>query len=138
MARPSTIISSLKVAAFAGLLSALPAAAQAVEYCHDHHRMPPAAFQREPNVPYTIVTVPPAEMDAQPQSPIFGKVWGHAHDNHDGTWTIFIRGGLAPADRACVIIYEKAHLPPNSWIDGKVEIPSTVSAWRAKGGTVAP
>lgn len=32
-------------------------------------------------------------------------------------WRILISDFLSPEDHACVLMYEKAHLPPNNWMD---------------------
>lgn len=37
--------------------------------------------------------------------------------NSPDHWIIAITDGLSKKDEACVLIYEKAHMPPNNWID---------------------
>jgi hypothetical protein len=32
-------------------------------------------------------------------------------------WIIAVSSFLSPEDYACVLTYEKAHLPPNNWMD---------------------
>jgi hypothetical protein len=34
---------------------------------------------------------------------------------------IFINAEETPAERACTMTYEKAHLPPNNWVDPVAE-----------------
>jgi hypothetical protein len=44
---------------------------------------------------------------------------------HDSTLAgnaiIILNADLSPADRACVLIYEQAHLEPDSWFDPVME-----------------
>src|SRR5689334_11198975 len=41
-------------------------------------------------------------------------IWGCAASER-GFWGIYVEARLDDANRACVIMHEKAHLPPNSW-----------------------
>lgn len=84
---------------------------------------PPPYARHEPSVPYTVETLPQPQAErrctagkmelAQPMTACaMPPGWvGNAN------WIIVVSDFLSPADLACVMIYEKAHLPPNSWID---------------------
>lgn len=81
--------------------------------------MPPLDKRVEPNVPYTIKWVPHSEVSAR--CAVAKYAHPHACAFPDPTkksptaWTILISDNMSRTDRACVVIYEKAHLPPNLW-----------------------
>jgi hypothetical protein len=42
-----------------------------------------------------------------------------ANDKHPAL--IFINAEETPAERACTLTYERAHLSPNNWVDSQAE-----------------
>lgn len=83
---------------------------------------PPMNKRAEPNVPYSIVSWPQAKIQRvcaagrTALQPITAcAIYPGSIQNKD--FIIAVSSFLNPTDLACVILYEKAHLPPNSWQD---------------------
>lgn len=104
------------------LLLTVPATAGPCEH------MPPASAQREPSGPYEVITAPADQIvswchkdAARMTAVLYGCTFlpGTPTPHHDGV--IVLSDALSPADRACVLIYEKSHLAPNNWMDPVVE-----------------
>jgi hypothetical protein len=84
---------------------------------------PPTYALHEPTVPYTVETLPQAKAEhrctagkmtiAQPMTACAMPPGWAGNDN----WIIVVSDFLSPTDLACVMVYEKAHLPPNNWED---------------------
>jgi hypothetical protein len=84
--------------------------------------VPPASAQRPVKERFDVYDVPDREMiqrcKAVPGPPIYGCTFlGHGH----GPSVILLNDHLTPKERACTLLYEKAHLPPNNWQDPAVE-----------------
>lgn len=92
------------------------------EPCND---LPPLSAMAEPSVPYEVVAQPSDDIQISCGGP-FARIatacarWVDPTSADDG-WVIYIDNGLSADDFACVLIYEKAHLPPNNWADQKWE-----------------
>lgn len=80
--------------------------------------MPPLSAQQEPSVPYSLLWLSAVDMlDHCPEGAAACTQMVPFEDRAE----IYIVDTLSEVDRACVPIYEKAHLPPNNWIDAEVE-----------------
>lgn len=50
-----------------------------------------------------------------------------SYKNKTGPWNVLVPNDYySDAELACVIEYEKAHLPPNYWGDPKIETPAVI------------
>lgn len=87
------------------------------EPCND---LPPLDKRAEPTVPHEVIAQPTAEVQISCGGP-FARIATACAIPLEGSWTIYIDNDLSAADFACVLIYEKAHLPPNNWADQKWE-----------------
>jgi len=80
--------------------------------------MPPPSAQKPVTEPFQLFFIPSEKMNAQ-----CNKMPGPAMRgctvmaNSERSAVIFINAGMTPADMHCTLIYEKAHLKPNSWFD---------------------
>lgn len=43
-------------------------------------------------------------------------IWGCASNEGDSVWNIYVEKRLDQANHDCVVMHEKAHLPPNLWV----------------------
>jgi hypothetical protein len=93
----------------------------------DPATMPPAWARQPPSVTTYVYTDPAWRMAAdchKDAERMTAVLYGCTYQ-HDSTLTgnaiIILNADLSPADRACVLIYEQAHLPPNSWFDPVME-----------------
>jgi hypothetical protein len=106
------------------LLLALVAPAQGHDWCS--YLVPPPDQREEPTVKYLVHLAPPADL-----SWLCSSFGGHpvgmaggcarnqgADQNGNEHWVIFVRADLSPEHTACVLLHEKAHLPPNNWSHG--------------------
>lgn len=83
---------------------------------------PPAYALNEPTVPFDLFVWPQSKVQrvcangAKTYQPITACAMppGRAGNNR---WFIAMSSFLDDADYACVLVYEKAHLPPNNWQD---------------------
>lgn len=81
----------------------------------------PVELTLPPTVPFKVWHVPreelvtvycyPGQMDAYHMA-TFG---GCEREVSDGFHFIYIRDDVSPAEQECILIHEKAHLPPNNW-----------------------
>jgi hypothetical protein len=110
----------MRISLIACLLVAMASPAAAVETCRGVP-MPPNSAQMEPTVPYEIWWL--SREDLNRYCP--AKAAACTHDvptpQQPDRAVIYIINTLNAVDRKCVPIYEKAHLPPNNWIDPEVE-----------------
>jgi hypothetical protein len=102
------------------LLLTLPAVAGPCE------NMPPSSAQREPDVPYHVVTAPAASIASwchKDAARMTAVLWGctYLKDASGQRALIVLSDALSPTDRACVLTYERAHLSPNNWLDPVIE-----------------
>jgi hypothetical protein len=73
-------------------------------------QLPPNALRQEPNVPYTI------KESGNPAGPCHaGNALSCSGRCKTGHWTIWIDRDFTALEKRCVIMHEKAHLPPNNW-----------------------
>jgi hypothetical protein len=86
------------------------------------NRPPPTALHPV-TVPVSIFTVPSGDMFKRCRKQpgdlvIYGCTFlpsaGH-------TAVILINGDQDPQEQSCTLVYEKAHLPPNNWLDQAME-----------------
>jgi hypothetical protein len=83
--------------------------------------LPPLEARKEPTVPYYVSVLPQATVQrrctngAKVHQPVTACITQKPDSN--GQWPIFISSFLSKRDAACVLLYEKAHLPPNNWMD---------------------
>jgi hypothetical protein len=105
--------------ACAVILLATPALAGSSRYCTFQ---PPHWARQEPTVAYVVRKVP-TELGMK-------YCWTKRRDftacaidpaTPGGAYMIVIDDSVPPDGLACVMTYEKAHLPPNNWIDKKWE-----------------
>ena len=84
---------------------------------------PPASARQPVAVAFSVLTVPGPEMFAVCNKAagalvIYGCTFlpsaGH-------TAVILINGDQDPQEQSCTLVYEKAHLPPNNWLDQAME-----------------
>jgi len=112
------------LAAFAALtMSALADdAALLQEYRTLCSKLPPKSARQEPTDPYVILR----KSSANIQQYCGGGVARHiitgctvftGKSGEPDSWIIAIDSGLTSKEYACVLLYEKAHLPPNNWVD---------------------
>lgn len=85
--------------------------------------LPPKAARQEPTAPYKVVTWPQAKVQTYCAAgrKTFQPITACANPLASGAWVVAVSDFLSPTDRACILIYEKAHLPPNDWIDQRWE-----------------
>lgn len=81
--------------------------------------MPPESARQPPSVEFTVVALPSAEIQIKCGGPYVRVVTACAKiaDPLSGAWVVYIDNDLTPEDHACVMVYETAHMPPNSWVD---------------------
>jgi len=88
--------------------------------------MPPLSARAEPTVAYKVFYVSAAEVTRT-----CGRAEFAACSYPDPTkprWIVLIDKGLSNEERGCSLIYEKAHMPPNSWGDASVESAEAMQA----------
>ena len=82
-------------------------------------KMPPASARRPVTDKVLIFDIPNEKMAAKCNKvPSANALYGCtflANSKHPAV--IFLNASLNPEERACTLIYEKAHLPPNNWLD---------------------
>lgn len=86
--------------------------------CNGVPPLPPVSEWREPSVPYVVRSMSVAEVQGYCSGgkPLYQPITACAARIH-GNWTIAIVDILSDADRSCVLVYEKAHMPPSNWKD---------------------
>jgi hypothetical protein len=88
--------------------------------------MPPMTARQEPVVPYIVTrssrlaTEVICDWDKKGYEAMGCTIKPPSIHSKDH-WYIAIDNSLSPEAFDCTLIYEKAHLPPNSWGDPKVE-----------------
>jgi len=89
----------------------------------------PKLFRAEPTVPYTAYTISSDLLNTRYcADPDAGEVVGCTYTLDDGkSWIIVIADTVSAEDHACVLAYEKAHLPPNCWGDPGAEKPDAMA-----------
>lgn len=110
---------------WACLTAASPAMAEISKYTTPCSVLPPSWARGEPNVPYVVIE----KTDHRIQT-LCGPAANHitacemdpgtAKDRNAGrgdVWIIILPVGVSGPDRACLLMYEKAHLPPFQWFD---------------------
>jgi len=109
------------------LFSITPASAEGL-YCVALRAIPPS-YRAEPTVPYTAHTIPTALLNSKYCADAdAGEVVGCTYTLDAGkNWIIVIADSVSAEDHACVLAYEKAHLPPNCWGDPKAEKPEAMA-----------
>lgn len=123
------------LAALILLAAAAPAVAGDFSLCN---YVPPAGKQQPVTVTVSIVLTPTADMHATcgytwEQKP--GELGACSMPNPDDPteWFLVLDADLSTKEQACVLIYEKAHMPPNNWLDPAVETASAVATFAAIG-----
>ena len=72
--------------------------------------LPPNALRGEPNVPYSI------KESGNPAGPCHsGNALSCSGRCKTGHWVIWIDRDFTAREKQCVIMHEKAHLPPKNW-----------------------
>jgi hypothetical protein len=84
---------------------------------------PPANAQQPITVPVSILTVPGPDMFAKcGKQPSDLVIYGCTFLPAPGQPAlILLNADQNDQERACTLIYEKAHLPPNNWLDTIME-----------------
>jgi hypothetical protein len=84
---------------------------------------PPKSAQAPVTVPIEVYVVPSANMSEwchkEPGAIMLGCTYLPSPKH--AAAIILINATETPAERACTLIYEKAHLPPNNWFDPVAE-----------------
>ncbi len=87
--------------------------------------VPPIWAQQAPTVPFHIVYLPPQDMARachKLASALAGPLLGCAYlRDRTGQALIVISNDQVGADRACVLLYELSHLPPNGYYNPAME-----------------
>jgi len=87
--------------------------------------VPPKSAQQTPSVDFQVVDVPRADMaaDCQKIIPAGSRIYGCTFEPGvvSADWAVILDQSLSPAERACTLLYEKAHMPPNNWLDQSME-----------------
>lgn len=89
--------------------------------------LPPPSAWAPPTVAIEIDIAPAAMMTAwchKDPAKTFAVLLGctyQADVTPTGKAEILLSDALNPSDRACILLYEKAHLPPNNWFDPVME-----------------
>lgn len=82
---------------------------------------PPEWARVEPTVPYSVTALPQATVQRvctkglKVYQPITACTF--TKPDKTGNYPIYISNFLSTTDYACVLTYEKAHLPPSNWKD---------------------
>jgi hypothetical protein len=84
---------------------------------------PPETARQAVTVPVSILTVPGAEMFTEcRKEPADMVIYGCTFLPKAGQPArILLNADQDPHERACTLIYEEAHLPPNNWLDEAME-----------------
>jgi hypothetical protein len=99
------------------VLAAAPAAGGQASVCSEE--LIPADKRAAPTVEYNVVFLDQNQvrhMCGYEWAASRDYLWGCASDEGDGLWNIYVEKRLDEMNRACVILHEKAHLPPNLWV----------------------
>ena len=84
---------------------------------------PPDTARQAVTVPTSIFLVPSAQMFAkcrkQPNGLVIYGCTFQAMQGHPAV--VLINAEQSPAERACTLVYEESHLPPNNWADPQME-----------------
>jgi hypothetical protein len=82
--------------------------------------LPPIDKRLEPTVPYRLIELSSRELQERCGGP-FSRVVIACSRQEDpfnpNDWIVVIDADMPPADKACVLLYQKAHMPPNNWVD---------------------
>jgi hypothetical protein len=91
---------------------------------------PPKAAQRTPTAPYKIIKLDSFSLQiickAPETNPFVGCAIPPPSANSNDKWIIALDEKLTGRSLACVMLYEKAHLPPNLWADPHMETPEAM------------
>lgn len=90
-------------------------------------KQPPKSAQREPTVYFDQYTIPTAELARMCGTGAKACTYPLPTPSHPDRWVIVIDDAAPLDDLACLVTYEKAHLPPNYWVDPKMEGPETTA-----------
>lgn len=90
------------------------------------YETPPPEYRNEPSVAYKIFDQPSEMLDETCHTdggpPGFIGACAEevvsAQEQPPGFWIIYIRNDVSAEDRECILLHEKAHLPPNNWEHG--------------------
>jgi hypothetical protein len=109
----------------ASLAVGLALTSGASAYSQPCDNVPPKSAQQIPSVDFQVVDVPRADMakDCAKMIAEGARLYGCTFEPgvvSDG-WAVILDQSLSPAERACTLLYEKAHLPPNNWQDASLE-----------------
>lgn len=100
------------------------------------YEAPPIEMQGEPTINYWTEELPVEELDAicaDAGSPpgMTGGCVSVLVNSPDGDYQIiYVREDLSDEDLRCVLLHEKAHLPPNNWQHGENWQQRTYPLWR--------
>lgn len=85
--------------------------------------LPPLSARQEPTVKYDVYRLSAEDIQKYcgATGPKFTACAVSPYKGHPDGWAIFITSPLSDRDYDCVLMYEKAHLPPNNWIDPRWE-----------------
>jgi len=87
---------------------------------------PPMSARKPPTVPYRIYAMPSARVQTLcAHGERIRFVWACEYPQADGSAIIVINGEVSKKEQACLLVYEKAHLPPNNWFDIEAEMFAT-------------
>lgn len=120
-------------------LLAISAASSAEEsICERPGMYPPRDLRAEPTVPYVIRESGGVDSKCGGGGRwVGGPALGCAGQYAPGKWVIWINRNLSPFEKKCLILHEKAHLPPNNWSNGHTRRLSGPSPYRP-GDVAAP
>lgn len=110
----------LRFAVAALCVLGLTAPSAAAETCRGVP-MPPVAKRAEPTVPYDQTLVSAKTMAEYCGTELHPSPAGCAYETRKGHFQILVRDTLPLEEFACVVAYEKSHLPPNNWFDPSIE-----------------
>lgn len=86
--------------------------------------LPPIDKRAEPTVQFRLIELPTAELQTRCGGP-FSRIVIACSRQEDpfnpGDWVVIIDADMPAADKACVVLYQKAHMPPNNWVDRERE-----------------
>lgn len=84
-------------------------------------QLPPIAARQEPNVPYRVYVWSQSKVQrvCGQGKKLFQPITACSMrpGTYEATWVIATSSFLSKTDGACVMLYEKSHLPPNDWLD---------------------
>ncbi len=75
----------------------------------------PLDKRAEPTVRYEVIALPNHNLRFMCSFDLPQPMWGCASEEADDHWLILVDDRLEGENLRCVILHEKAHMPPNNW-----------------------